>query len=221
MNRILLFGPKTFDKRNFIESILDENKVFQDKMTDTSQAGLILENLTLKSKYYTANIVVFIDEPDEDNVMCYQTWLTELLDSETRELRDTLQLIILVFKNKTEYELCQPLINKLNAMMDDENPPQWDGETVIVLADSVDHVEEESECEHDWLSLSEVRQSARLVNWREMEKTFRPLRIERQEGDLDLDTALAILRDAKKKNKGEITDSDKALVNSIIDSLLS
>lgn len=216
MNRLLVCGPKQFNKKQFVHSLFSEDKEFENVLPDCSQAGTIVTDLTLSTAYYTTKADVFIDEPDEDSEIGYKKWLEELLDTEARELRDSLQFIILVFGSESEYRFCKKQIEGLNRLMDDENPPQWDGETAVVLADCVNSGNEE----YEWSSFEEIRESVRLVNWREMEKRI-PLSIDGKLGDVDFDTALANLRDAKVRNKGVITDSDKVLVKSIIDSLTS
>lgn len=168
MNRVLVFGPENYDKIDFVRRLFQVGEIGEEQITrgDTpryKQSGLIIDELPLQTKYYTTEVGVFIDEPETNDPQKYLQWIEELSSDEMRELREQIQLVIVLFPGSSDYEeIASGPLDRLNALLDSEHCEthkeslQWDGE--IFAMDTAD----------DSL-LAEARNTMQCVVWRNIE----------------------------------------------------
>lgn len=215
MNRVLLCGPQGFDKVEYVKKVFSIDILRADQITippeteGDSQSGIILENLPLSTKYYDAEIGVFIDEPDTNEVCSYIRWMEELCMEEMIELREELQMVVLVFPAglEDEYEAAtREAVETMAGVFDAEHVGrhveclQWDGEVFVGAAGG------------------ELRRAVECVEWRALRRRGAgPLTPAGEAGEADgkLETALAAdvgrLRAARGEREKRGSSSDKDL----------
>lgn len=168
MNRVLVFGPENYDKIDFVRRLfqvgeIGEEQIIRGDSPRYKQSGLIIDDLPLQTKYYTTQVGLFIDEPETNDPQKYLQWIEELSSDEMRELREQIQLLIVLFPGSGDYEeITSGPLDRLNALLDSEHCEthkeslQWDGE--IFAMDTTD----------DSL-LAEARNTMQCVVWRNIE----------------------------------------------------
>lgn len=170
MNRVLVFGPSGYDKIDFVKRLFRVGKIGREQISgevtpEGKQSGVIVEELELQTKYYRATIGVFIDEPETNDPQKYVEWIEELSSSEMKELRDEVQLLLVLFPGSEELyeEVTSGPLSKLNTLLDSEHCAvhteslQWDGE--ILAANTADSA----------VLLAEARNTLECVVWRNIE----------------------------------------------------
>lgn len=168
MNRILVFGPENYDKIGFVRRLFQVGEIGEEQITrgDTprdKQGGLIIEDIPLQTKYYKTDVGVFIDEPETNDPQNYVQWIEELSSDEMSELREQIQLLLVLFPGSDGYEeFTSGPLDKLNALLDAEHCEthkeslQWDGQ--ILAMDTADAS-----------LLAEAQNAIQCVVWRNIE----------------------------------------------------
>lgn len=232
MNRIVVFGPVGFDKVAFVKQLFTGNGgtgLKDEPPCAVKQSGIILDDLKLITKYYDANITVFIDEPEDsgNGDHSYEEWIAELTTDEMQELREQLQLVIVLYPDEASHNKSLGSIERLNDLFDEEHcrehPDclQWDGEILACRVDQKDFVHE-------------CRQTLQCIMWRDMQLLQNPRvgvvaprepthAFPDETSITQFEGALHTLRSARARHSSKetyLSMEEKALVESVLDALV-
>lgn len=142
-NYVLIVGSRKTKKLTIVQTVFGVNDLSSslDKNTET-HAGIIIPNGKIASKYYTADIDVFIDEV-KPTFKSYKEWLDEFGGVQMKELRDSIQGLIITSNVQVLSKHLKQLTSKLQFISDlldkeyignhhDDNCFQWTGFKVVV-----------------------------------------------------------------------------------------
>lgn len=163
-NHVLIVGSRKTKKLTIVKDIfgVSDFSSFLDKNAK-SHAGLIISNGKIVCKYYTADINIFVDEV-QPTLESYDEWLVEFQNFQMKELRDSIQGIILTLRVEIlsrHLDQFTQSLQHISDLLDSEyienhtgdNEFQWSGFKVVVGIVS----EDSSGVDDSWLEKLEEK----------------------------------------------------------------
>ncbi|QPG76050.1 hypothetical protein FOA43_003436 [Brettanomyces nanus] len=138
-NQVLIVGSRKTKKLTIAKKIFHASKLDHY----ASHSGIIITGLPVETRYYKAEVRLFIDEVSESKFAGYQEWFEQFQDTDMKELRDSIGgLIITVDMKCLDNDLSKfsEQLEQITGQMDDEflegseddKKFQWEGFKVVI-----------------------------------------------------------------------------------------